>query len=76
MRPFYVYSIEFLKEDAHAHPLLIWFTLLPYIQYMFKIYLYLYKNGFNGKNKNIKIGGYGDEADSFCIFNRFGSIGF
>lgn len=28
------------------------------------------------KIKNIKIGGYGDEADSFCIFNRFGSIGF
>lgn len=28
------------------------------------------------KINSIKIGGYGDEADSFCIFNRFGSIGF
>lgn len=28
------------------------------------------------KIKNIKIGGYGDEADSFWIFNRFNSIGF
>ena len=32
--------------------------------------------GVMEKINHIKIGGYGDEADSFSIFNRIGSNGF
>lgn len=49
-------------------------TLYPV--YVSKFIFICIKMGLMEKIKSIKIGGYGDEADSFSIFNRFGSIGF